>query len=89
MNVKKLNHIGLAGAGRHWPSLTEEKRIPQKFHGHFMIQHLDSTKAFNHHESLSGPYQHVGTSNITTVNLIGSRIELGRDNSDLGRWPWK
>ena len=54
-----------------------------------MSQQIDSTTAFNCHDSLSVPYQHGCTSSITTGNLIGRRVDLERDNSGLVIWTWK
>ena len=80
MNNKSFGQIGLADTGRHWPSLPEEYRIHQILRDQFISQQLDSTTALNRHDYLSFPYQHRGSSSITSKNLIISRVELGRDN---------
>ena len=49
---KKIDHIGIADTGRHWPYLPEYDRIYQIFRGHLMSQKLDATTAYNWHESL-------------------------------------
>ena len=54
-----------------------------------MSQQLDATPSYNRHDTLSAPYQHVGTSIFTSGNLIGRRVEYVRDSSGLGRWSWK
>ena len=47
MDDNFFDHIGLADTGRHWPSLPEDDRIPQRFRGYFMSQQLDTTTAYN------------------------------------------
>ena len=89
MNDKKIDHSGIDDIGRHWPYLPEDDRIPQIFCSHFMSQKLDATTAYNCHDSLSGTYQHGGTSSLTTGNLIGRRVESGRETSGSGRWSWQ
>ena len=79
MNDNKFDNIGLADTMINCPYLPEDKIVPQRFHSHFMSQQLDSTTTFNRHDSLPGPYQHGGTSSITTGNIIVRRTELGRD----------
>ena len=54
-----------------------------------MRQKLDMPTVLNRHDSLSGHYQHRGTSSITTGNLIEMRAELGSYSSGLYIWLWK
>ena len=55
---KKFDHLGLVDTGRYWPSFIDNNRIPQIFRGHVMSYQLDSISAYNHHDLLSGAYQH-------------------------------
>ena len=89
MNDKKFYHISISDTGRYWPSLPEDDIFPQRFRGHFMSQELDATTAYNCHDSISVPCQHGGTSILTMGNLIGRRVQSGRDTSGLGMWSWK
>ena len=89
MNKNKFNHIGLSNTGRHWNSLPKDYICLQRFCGNFMSNQLDSATYFNFYDSLSDPYQHVGTSSITTESLIRRRVDPRRDNSGLVRWSWK
>ena len=87
MLEKFFDHIGLADTGRHWTSLPYEDKTPQRFRGKFMIQKLGSTISYNWHDTLSGLYQYIGT--LSTGNLIGKIIKVGRDSSGLCVWSWK
>ena len=84
MNDKIFDYIGITDTVRNWPYLPEDDRITQIFCDHFMSQQLDATTSYNCHKSLPGPYQHGGTSSLTTGNLIGRRLKPERDTSGLG-----
>ena len=86
MLEKGFDHIGLADTGRDWPSLPDEDKIPQIFRGNFIRQQVDSATSYNQNDTLSGSYQYGGTLSLSMSNLIGRRIEGGRDLSGLGRW---
>ena len=86
---KKYGHIGLNNTGRHWTTPPEDYRTPQIFRGHFMSQQLDSTTAYNIHNSLSGYYQNGGTTSLSTGNIIGRRLESGRDILGLGKCTYQ
>ena len=89
MNDKKFDHTRLSDTVRHWPSLPEDDRIPQRFRGHFMSHKLDATTVYNFHDSLSGTYRHGGISILATGNLIWRRVQYGRYTSGIGRWSWQ
>ena len=89
MNNKNFDHVGHSDIRRHWTSLPDDNRIPQRFRGKFMSQQLETMTAYDHHDYLLGTYQNGGTSSLTTGDIIWRRTELGRYNSRLGRWPWQ
>ena len=77
MSDMKFDHIGIAETSRHWPSLQEEYRIPQRFRVHFMSQQIDSITACNQHESFLGTFQYGVTSYISTENLTARKNPQG------------
>ena len=89
MSDMKFDHIGLAETSKHWPSLQDEDRPPQRFRGHFMRQQLDSITACNKHDPFLGPFQYGGTASLSTGNLTGRKTASGKDPSGLGIWRWK
>ena len=85
MNDNEFDHVGLVDTKRHCTSIPYEKITTHRLCGKIMRQQIDTTAAYNYHDSLSGPYQHGGTSSLTTVNLIGRISELVRYNPGLLR----
>ena len=85
----KFDQIGFVEIFRHWPSIQEEDINPQRFRGHFMSQQLDSTTAWNKHDSFLGPLQYGITYSLSTGNLTGRNIAPGKDPSNLGRRSWQ
>ena len=75
----KFDHIGLSETSRHWPSLQDEDKTPQRLRGHFMSHQLYTTTAFDEHEPFLGSFQYGGTDSLSTKNLIGSKTSSGRD----------
>ena len=85
---KGFDNIGLVDTVRHFPSLPDEDKIPQRFIGHFISQQLYSTTSYKWNDTLSGSYQYGGTLSLSTINHIGRRIEGGIYLSGLERWSW-
>ena len=81
-----FDHLGLVGTSMHSPPLPDDYRISQIFIGPFMNKKIDVTTAFNHHDSLSIPFQYGGTSSLSTGNIIGRNISCDRYPTGLGRW---
>ena len=54
-----------------------------------MIQKLESTKAYNHHDSLVGSYKRGVTYPLTIGNIVCRSVGLERDHSGLFRCTWK
>ena len=76
MNDNKFDNVGLDETGRNFTYLPDNKIIPHRFSGNFMSQQLDSIYAYNHNYTLSGAYQHGGTTSLKTGNLIGRKTVL-------------
>ena len=85
----KMDHLGLAETGQHWPSLQYDDRKPHRFIGNFMSHQLDSTVAYNKHDMLSGSYQFGGTASLDTGNLSVRKVGSESDAIGLGRWSYQ